>query len=113
MVCSLVSCNTVNKEDLKKEILSEIESSRTTVVVKKGDGNNFYAEPIFLGSNGTYINEIDIQHSTINCPAIRNGVQRNCYKTNAYNNTFCNLCMTDALITIWNKRFFPNGYRND
>lgn len=108
---AFVSCNNVNKEELKKEIISELKSANIQPSVKKGDGSNFYAEPIYLGSSGTYINEISIQHSTINCPAIKNGTQRNCYKIDPYNNTFCSLCMSDELITMWNDRFFPNGYK--
>lgn len=112
-VISFVSCNNVNKEELKKEIINELKSANTQPSVKKGDGSNFYAEPVFVGSSGTYINEVNIQHSTINCPAIRNGAQRNCYKLDPYHNTFCSLCMNDDLITKWNQRFFPNGYKKD
>ena len=102
-ICTLVACNNMNKE--------EQESSNNHPTVKKGDGSNFYAEPVYLGSNGTFIDEIYIQHSTINCPAIRNGAQRNCYKLDPYYNTFCSLCMNDELISIWNTNNFPNGYK--
>ena len=110
-ICTLAACNNVNKEELKKEIINELKSSNTQPSLKKGDGSNFYAEPTYLGSSGTYINEKSIQHSTINCPAIKNGTQRNCYKLDPYHNTFCSLCMSDELITMWNDRFFPNGYK--
>lgn len=108
---AFASCNNVNKEELKKEIISELKSANIQPSVKKGDGSNFYAEPLFLG--GSNVNDYCLQHSTINCPAIRNGVQRNVYKLNGYNNTFCSLCMSDELITMWNVHFFPNGYKNN
>ena len=73
--------------------------------------NVVYAEPLFLG--GSNVNDYCLQHSTINCPAIRNGVQRNVYKLNGYNNTFCSVCMSDDLITNFNNRYFPNGYKNN
>jgi hypothetical protein len=112
-ILGLTACNNVNKEELKKEIISEIKSSNVQPSVVKGSGANFYAEPVFLGSSGTYINEVYIQHSTINCPAIHNGAQRNCYKIDGYHNTFCSVCMTDDLITEWNRHFFPNGYKKE
>lgn len=110
-ICTLAACNNVNKEELKKEIISELKSANIQPSVKKGDGSNFYAEPMALASTSSYINDYYIQHSTINCPAIRNGVQRNVYKINGYYNTFCSLCMSDELITMWNDCFFPNGYK--
>lgn len=110
-ICTLAACNNVNKEELKKEIINELKSSNTQPSVKKGDGSNFYAEPLFLG--GSNVNDYCLQHSTINCPAIRNGVQRNVYKLNGYNNTFCSVCMSDDLITNFNNRYFPNGYNNN
>ena len=111
---AFASCNNVNKEELKKEIISELKSANIQPSVMKGNGSNFYAEPMALASTSRNVNDYYIQHSTINCPAIRNGVQRNCYyKLDPYNNTFCSLCMTDELISMWNSRFFPNGYKNN
>ena len=110
---SLIGCNNVNKEELKKEIITELKTKNSLPSVTKGEGSNFYAEPVFLGSSGTYINEVYVQHSTINCPAIKNGAQRNCYKLDPYHNTFCNVCMNDHLITEWNSRNFPNGYKKE
>ena len=112
-IFGLAACNNVNKEELKKEIINELKSSNNQSTIKKGDGSNFYAEPVYLGSSGTYINDINIQHSTINCPAIKNGAHRNCYKLDPYHNIFCSLCMTDELISMWNSRFFPNGYKKN
>lgn len=111
LIFGLTACNNVNKEELKEEIINELKSYNAQPIVEKGDGGNFYAEPVYLGSSGTYINEIYIQHSTINCPAIKNGAQRNCYKIDPYHNTFCSLCMTDGLISMWNSHFFPDGYK--
>lgn len=107
----VTACNNINKEELKKEIITELKSANNKPSVVKGSGDNFYAEPAFLGSSGTYINEVYIQHSNLNCPKISNGVQRNCYKIDGYHNTFCSVCMSDELITEWNNRFFPNGYK--
>ena len=109
-ICSITACYNKSKEELKKEIISELQSTNNQPFVVKGTGNNYYAEPVYLGSTGTFVNEVYIQHSTINCPAIHNGAQRNCYKLDPYHNTFCSVCMSDALITEWNNRFFPNGY---
>lgn len=111
-IISFFSCNNVNKEELKKEIISELKSSNKQPSAVKGNGRNFYAEPVYLGGSGTYINEIYIQHSTINCPAIRNGAQRNCYRLGPYNNTFCSWCMNDELITMWNQRFLMDIKNN-
>ena len=107
-ICCFAACDNINKEELKEEIVAELKSANTHLSVVKGSGANFYAEPAFLGSSGTCINEVYIQHSNLNCPVIHNGVQRNCYKID---NTFCNACMSDNLITEWNNRFFPNGYK--
>lgn len=109
-LCCLTACNNVNKEELKKEIITELKSANNRPSVVKGSGDNFYAEPAVLGGSNPYANEIFIQHSTLKCPMIRNGVQRNVYNKNGYNNTFCSVCMSDELITKWNDRFFPNGY---
>ena len=109
IICSFAACDRFGREEfkkeLKKEIIAELDSSNTKPQFK-GDGSNFYPE-----LKGTGANEIYIQHSTLKCPAIRNGVQKNCYKLNAYNNTFCTVCMDDSLIEAWNNRFFPNGYK--
>lgn len=110
-ICCFAACDNINKEELKEEIVAELKSASTHLSVVKGSGANFYAEPAFLGSSGTYINEVYIQHSNLNCPVIHNGVQRNCYKIDPYHNTFCSACMSDNLITEWNNRFFPDGYK--
>ena len=74
--------------------------------VVKGDGSYFYNEPISIGGDEFYIH-----HSTMQCPAIKNGVQRSCYKLNSYNNTFCSHCMDNGLIDNFKNRYFPNGYK--
>ena len=102
------SCSSPDNSDLKREIKDEIlsELRQNSTFVSKGDGSNFYAEPISIGGDEHYIH-----HSTLNCPAINVGVQRNCYKLNGYNNTFCHYCMDDHLISTFNSRFFPKGYK--
>lgn len=92
------------KKELKEEILSELHHK--SKYVTKGNGSNFYAEPISIGGSDYYIH-----HSTLNCPAINVGVQRNCYKIYGYSNTFCHYCMDDQMITQFNNRYFPNGYK--
>ena len=37
------SCNNVNKEELKKEIITELKSANNKPSVVKGSGDNFYA----------------------------------------------------------------------
>ena len=69
--------------------------------------NYFESIKTFISSNKK--NDYCLQHSTINYPAIRNGVQRNVYKLNGYNNTFCSVCMSDDLIIHFNNSYFPNG----
>ena len=104
---SLLSCSNNNsdlKKEIKDEIISELRQKNMSVI--KGDGSNFYAEPISIGGNEHYIH-----HSTLNCPAINVGVQRNCYKINGYNNIFCHYCMDDQLINQFNSHFFPKGYK--
>ena len=77
-VCLLTACTNINKDELKQEIKEDLrkEISETYPKVVKGDGSYFYNEPISIGGN-----EYFIHHSTMQCPAIKNGVQRGCYKT--------------------------------
>lgn len=104
MVELFVACN--NESDTKTIILKSEDKNLT--VAEVGDGSNFYCEPISIGGDEFYI-----QHSTMGCPRIDKGVQRNCYKKNGYNNIFCPGCMSDWLISEWKDRFFPNGYKKD
>lgn len=102
--CLISACNIVDQQrlKLKEEIIQELEKARD---VTKGNGDHFYNEPISIG--GTAYTK---HHSTLDCPDIIDGVQRDCYKTVAYNNLFCPRCMDDELISKWNKWFFPDGY---
>lgn len=47
----LLSCSGNHNSDMKKEIKDEIlsEISQKNMYVPKGDGSNFYAEPISIG----------------------------------------------------------------
>lgn len=107
-VCFLTSCTNINKDELKQEIKEDLkkEMAETYPKVVKGDGSYFYNESVSIGGD-----EFFIHHSTMQCPAIKNGVQRGCYKLNGYNNTFCSHCMDDALINRFNAAYFPNGYK--
>ena len=72
--------------------------------VKKGDGSRFYAEYAGAGKL-TFC----IQHSTMHCPAIKNGT-RNCknfdwYYFDDWQNTFCSKCMDEELIEKWYELF--------
>jgi hypothetical protein len=93
-------------DDTKTIILKS--EDRDLTVAEVGDGSNFYCEPISIGGDEYYIH-----HSTMGCPRIKNGVQRNCYKLDGYNNIFCPGCMSDWLISAWKDRFFPNGYKSN
>ena len=62
----------------------------------KGDGTYWYNEPRFVGSQEYYIH-----HSTLECPAIKMGVQRDCFQYNQTSNTFCPVCMDNLLISRW------------
>ena len=107
MVCALgmmAACK--NESDTHTVILKTEEPSLT--VVEIGDGSNYYCEPISIGGDEHYV-----IHSTLACPKIDKGVQRNCYKMNGYNNIFCPTCMNDLLISLWKDRFFPNGYKSN
>ncbi len=91
-----------NKEDIKKEIIEEIlveMNNRNNVI--KGDGSNFYGEKISIGGEIYYKH-----HSTLHCPGINYGVQRNWYDTWGDHNTFCHICMDDYHITQFQKKFF-------
>ena len=74
---------------------------------KKGDGSKFYGEPVSMGDSYIYI-----QHSTMHCPAIKNGT-RNCKSDKNFggffydirHNTFCSKCMDDSLIAKWTRRY--------
>lgn len=102
--CSSHSDDSDLKKEIKEEILSELHQYNNYAL--KGDGSNFYAEPISIGGDEHYI-----QHSTLKCFAIKVGVQRNCYTLNGYNNIFCHYCMDDKLISQFNNHFFPKGYK--
>lgn len=101
IITSMSSCGDKDqlKNQIKKEVLSEIGNNNSHLI--KGDGSNFYGEPISIGRDDYYIH-----HSTLNCPLIQVGVQRNWYKISESNNIFCHLCMNDDLITRFHKRFF-------
>lgn len=75
--CSFFSCSSPDNSDLKRKIKDEIlsELRQKSTLVSKGDGSNFYAEPISIGGDEHYIH-----HSTLNCPAINVDVQINRYK---------------------------------
>ena len=100
--CSITGCSSYT-EKIKKDIITVLTES---IEVEKGDGYYFYDEPISIGGEEYYKH-----HSTLDCPEIKNGVQRDCHKINAYNNLFCSHCMDDELITLWNDRVFPDGYK--
>lgn len=101
IIASMSSCSDKDqlKNQIKKEILSDIGNNNYQVIM--GDGSNFYGEPISIGRDDYYIH-----HSTLSCPVIKVGVQRNWYKLSERNNTFCHVCMNDNLITMFHKRFF-------
>lgn len=101
--CLIASCNSYS-EKLKEDIIDELEKDAESVT--KGNGYYFYDEPISIGGNNYYKH-----HSTLDCPDIKNGVQRDCHKVDAYHNLFCSKCMSDELITLWNDRVFPDGYK--
>ena len=71
--------------------------------IKKGDGSCFYGEIIPFG-NSEFI--ILIQHSTMNCPAIKNGTRKGrAFRQGEYDklNTFCSKCMDNELVEKWEK----------
>ena len=106
VLIALSSCT--NKEQLKKEIKEELkrELSETPSKVKKGDGSFFYNEQVSIGSEGGFY----IHHSTLDCPAIKNGAQRNfTYTTRQDKNLFCPKCMDDELISLFTRVYFPNN----
>lgn len=86
IIASMSSCsdNDQLKKQIKKEILSDIGNNNYQVIM--GDGSNFYGEPISIGRDDYYIH-----HSTLNCPLIQVGVQRNWYKLSESYNTFCHV----------------------
>lgn len=65
------SCNSF-KEKIKQEIIDELTESKE---IEKGDSYHFYNEQIYMGEQGYYIH-----HSTLDCPAIIEGVQLDCRK---------------------------------
>lgn len=99
----IISCNAYT-ENLKKEIISELKEDTRSFT--KGSGYHFYNEPTSIDGEVYYIH-----HSTLECPNIKNGIQRNCYKLDPYYNLFCSHCMDNDLITLWNDRVFPDGYK--
>lgn len=67
--------------------------------VKKGDGSVFYNELKPMGHVRYWTH-----HSTLDCPAIQGGVERNVVRSGTVN-LFCPVCMDDHLIDIFNDRF--------
>ncbi len=107
----LLSC--VNKETLKEEIIKEVkeellQANEDNATIKKGEGSFFYNEVVSIGDKEYYVH-----HSTLECPAINNGVQLNCYKKYGYNNLFCSKCMDFFLILKFENEYFPNGYNKN
>lgn len=102
LICSFLLVSCINKEDLKKEIIEEflVEINNDNNVIKD-DGTKFYGEKISIGGDIYYMH-----HSTLHCPAINYGVQRNWYNTFEDRNTFCHICMVDYHITQFHKKFF-------
>ena len=74
--------------------------------VKKGDGSCFYGEPTSIDGRKFYL---FIQHSTMNCPAIKNGTRKGAAFPSVIPegvcaaNTFCSKCMDNELVEKWEK----------
>lgn len=105
-VCLLAACTNINKDELKQEIKEDLkkEMAETYPKVVKGDGSWFYNEQVCIGSDGGYY----VHHSTLKCPAIKNGVQRGfTYSSRQDRNLFCPKCMDDDLINTFNRYYFP------
>lgn len=101
----LAAC--INKEALKEEIKEEImqELKNKSPQIENGDGSVFYNEQVNIGRGEYYIH-----HSTLKCPYIRRGVQRNFTYTNREDlNLYCSKCMDDDLINIFVRRNFPKN----
>ena len=99
--CVISACNS-HTEKIKQEIISELTES---LEVKKGDGYHFYNEQIYINETGYYIH-----HSTLDCPTIKGGVQRDyAYTYDVTKNLFCPKCMSDELIDHFNKRHTPEN----
>lgn len=93
-----------NKDKLKQEVIDEIiQELQTNQSIKKGNGTYFYNEPVSIGGSEHMIN-----HSTLKCPAIKGGVQRDYRFTAEYrrgDNLFCPICMDDSLIDVFNEQW--------
>lgn len=102
--CSVLLMSCTNrekiKEEIKEDILNEIQDRKKAI---KGNGTNFYGEKISIDGEIHYLH-----HSSLNCPAIHSGIQRNWYNQFENRNTFCNICMDDYLITKFNEKFFSD-----
>lgn len=108
--CSfLFSCNNIDSTKLKEEIIAEVKEEIINELKEvekpkgKGTGYYFYNEQVSIGDEGYYIH-----HSTLDCLAIKGGVQRGYYYNAKQDmNLFCPQCMDDQLISTFNQRFFP------
>ncbi len=105
----LLSCNNIDSTKLKEEIIAEVKEEIINELKEvekpkvKGLGFYFYNEQVSIGGDGYYIH-----HSTLDCPAIKGGVQRGFYyNAKQDKNLFCPQCMDDQLISTFNQRFFP------
>ena len=69
--------------------------------VKKGDGSNWYVEPISIGEYSR-----SLIHSTFDCPTIKNGVIPNVRIVGKkFRHSFCTKCMNEELIKKWYEWF--------
>ena len=66
--------------------------------VKKGDGSNWYLEPISIGARRFWL-----VHSTFDCPSVKNGVIIAIPADNKPGHTFCTKCMNEELIKKWDE----------
>ena len=105
----LFSCNNIDSTKLKEEIIAEVKQEIINELKEvekpkaKGTGFYFYNEQVSIGGEGYYTH-----HSTLDCPAIKGGVQRDFYySAKETKNLFCPQCMDDQLITLFSQRFFP------
>ena len=86
----------------------------------KGDGRHFYMECLDNSQKGSTSNQADLllYHSTLNCPNIRYGTERDgygYYKTFTKKKVpyiFCPICMNDILIDMCESRI-NNAYPDD
>ena len=118
--CTLVACFDTKEEkpvdtdiDLEtsrdfdfNELLRQDWAADNIIFQHLDNKSKWYFEPITIG-----FQKSGIIHSSFDCPSVNNGVIQNAYSPVKLNHSFCTKCMTEELISAWNKWHDENTWK--